>query len=140
MAITIDWTNKIIDSSASITDLPLLHDTLRDMEESTEGAIYPVTHLWKRLNLGSGGYFYSLELTNGYTLRFPTPGNYTIIGNLSGTIVPTVGVYIERVTSAAFVTTSVGASGSTPEQVAQAVWTHSFVSKLLTVAKFLGLK
>ena len=34
----------------------------------------------------------------------------------------------------------VAAEGATPVQVADAVWQHSFVSKLLTVAKYLGLK
>lgn len=33
-----------------------------------------------------------------------------------------------------------GGSGSTAEEVADAVWTHAFVKKLLTVAKYLGLK
>ena len=33
-----------------------------------------------------------------------------------------------------------GGGGSTAEEVADAVWAHTFVKKLLTVAKYLGLK
>ncbi|MDP2323082.1 MAG: hypothetical protein Q8N51_03525, partial [Gammaproteobacteria bacterium] len=118
MAITINWATKVVDSSASITDLPAFHAVLRDLEDDAIGAIYPVTHTWKALDLGSGAVFYGLELINGYQLRFPTPGNYTISGNLGGTIVPVAGVYVERKTSAAFATTAVGGSGPSAESIA----------------------
>jgi hypothetical protein len=49
---------------------------------------------------------------NGYTLQFPNPGNYEIVGNIKATINPTAGVYVERKTSAAFATTeSTGGNG-----------------------------
>jgi hypothetical protein len=60
-------------------------------------------------------------LTNGWTLRFPNPGNYTISGNLNGTIQPVAGVYVERKTSAAFTTTAVGGSGPTASDIANQV-------------------
>lgn len=121
MTITVDWVNKVIDSSASITDLPALHAVLRDLEDDATGVIYPVTHTWKAVSLGSGAFFYALELVNGYQLRFPTPGNYTIVGNLGGSIIPVAGVYVERKTSAAFSTTAVGGSGPSAESIAAAI-------------------
>ena len=68
-----------------------------------------------------GGYFYQLDLINGWTLKFPNPGNYTIIGNLQGGIEPVAGVYVERKTSAAYTTTSIGGSGPTAAEIAVAV-------------------
>lgn len=120
MALTFDTSTFSIESTASIVDLPAFHSELRDWEDSEEGAIYPVTHTWKALDLG-GGYFYQLDLINGWTLKFPNPGNYTIIGNLKGAIEPVAGVYVERKTSAAYTTTSIGGSGPTAAEIAVAV-------------------
>jgi len=120
MTLTVNWATKVIDSSASITDLPAFHAELRTLEDDATGAIYPVTHSWKALDLG-GAFFYGLELLNGYQLRFPTPGNYTITGNLGGSVVPVAGVYVERKTSAAFATTAVGGSGPTVAEIVAAV-------------------
>lgn len=125
MTITVNWATKVIDSTASITDLPAFHATLRDLEDDPTGAIYPVTHTWKALDLGSGAWFYGMELINGYTLRFPNTGSYTVVGNLGGTIVPVAGVYVERKTSAAFATTAVGGSGPTAADIAAAVWAYT---------------
>ena len=125
MALSFDTANLVIESTASIPDLAAFHTSLRDWEDGEVGAIYPVTHSWKALDLGSGAYFYGLDLTNGWTLKFPNAGNYTITGNLGGTIVPTSGVYVERKTCAAFATTAVGGSGPTAGDVADAVWSHS---------------
>ena len=122
MALTIDWINRVIESSASITDLPAWHAAMRDAEDSAIGMLYPVTHSWKALDLGGGAFFYQADLINGWQLKFPTAGNYTITGNLNGAIVPVAGVYVERTTSAAFTTTAVGGSGPTAAQVADAVW------------------
>jgi hypothetical protein len=60
-------------------------------------------------------------LINGWKLKFPNVGNYVINGNLNGTIVPVAGVYVERKTSAAYTTTSVGGSGPTAQDIANAV-------------------
>lgn len=121
MAITIDWSNKVIESTLSITDLPAFHATLRDFEDDPSGVIHPVTHAWKALDLGGGAFFYQADLVNGYQLKFPTAGNYVINGNLNGAIVPVAGVYVERKTSAAFITTAVGGSGPTAADIAAAV-------------------
>lgn len=121
MALTFNTATYTIESTASITDLPAFHAALRDWEDSEQGAIHPVTHSWKALNLGSGGYFYQCDLLSPWVLKFPNAGNYTISGNLKGTITPVAGVYVERETSAAYITTSVGGSGPSAESIAAAV-------------------
>ena len=120
MTISVDWPNKIIESDASILDLPAFHATLRDLEDDAAGAIHPVTHRWKALDLGGGAFFYQADLINGYTLRFSGAGPFQISGNLKGPIVDT-GVQVERTTSAAFSTTAVGGSGPSAESIAAAV-------------------
>lgn len=121
MTITVDWANKVIESTASITDLPAFHALLRDLEDDPEGAIHPVTHTWKALDLGGGAFFVQLDLVNGYTLKFPSAGNYVINGNLNGDIVPVAGVYVERKTSSAYTTTAIGGSGPSAGDIAAAV-------------------
>ena len=125
MALNFDTANLVIESDSSIPDLVVFHAALRDWEDSDVAAVYPVTHTWKALSLGGGAYFYQLDLVNGWKLKFPNPGTYSVVGNLKGTIIPATGVYVERTTSLAFVTTSVGGGGgSAPSanEVAQAVW------------------
>ena len=117
--ISIDWPNKIIESDSSILDLPAFHATLRELEDDAAGAIHPVTHRWKALDLGGGAFFYQADLINGYTLRFSGAGPFQISGNLKGPIVDT-GVQVERTTSAAFSTTAVGGSGPSAESIAAA--------------------
>lgn len=121
MALTFDTANLVIESDSSITDLVAFHLALRAFEESAGAAVLPVTHTWKALDQGGGAFVYQADLINGWRLSFPTPGNYQIVGNLKGSIVPNAGVYVERTTSVAFVTTAVGASGPTPAQIAEAV-------------------
>lgn len=121
MALTIHWASKVIDSDASITDMPAFHTELRDAEDSAEGMLYPTTHTWKALDLGGGAFFYGLDLINGWRLRFPSAGNYTIQGNLNAEIIPVAGVYVERKTSAAYATTAIGGSGPSAGDIAAAV-------------------
>ena len=118
--LTFDHEALVIESTASITDLPVFHAQLRDWEDSEVGAVHPVTHRWKALDLG-GAFFYQLDLINGWRLKFPTAGNYTISGNLNAAIVPVAGVYVERKTSAAYVTTAQGGSGPSAADIAAAV-------------------
>lgn len=120
MTITVNWSTKVIDSTASITDLPAFHAELRDLEDDPSGVVHPVTHSWKALDLG-GAFFYGMDLINGYQLRFPNAGIYTIVGNLGGTIVPVSGVYVERKTSAAYTTTSIGGNGPSAADIASAI-------------------
>ena len=120
MTISVNTANRVIESTASITDLPAFHAALRDWEDSPDGAIHPVTHSWKALDLGGGAFFYQADLINGYALRFSGAGPFQISGNLKGPIVDT-GVQVERTTSAAFSTTAVGGSGPSAESIAAAV-------------------
>ena len=121
MTISIDTANRVIESTASITDLPAFHAALRDWEDSPDGAIHPVTHTWKAMDQGEGAFLYQADLINGWVLKFPTPGNYVITGNLKGNIIPVAGVYVERTRATAYTTTSVGGSGPSAESIAAAV-------------------
>lgn len=141
MAFTVDWVNKIVDSSASITDVTAAHLELRALESSALGVLYPPICTYKELSLGGGAKFPGMDFINGYRLRFPTPGSYEISGgNLGALIIPTAGVFVERVTSASYSVTSIGAGGATPTQIADAVWANSLAKKVLTVVKFLAFK
>lgn len=121
MALTFDPAAKVIDASASILDLPAFHAELRDWEDGEVGAIHPVTHTWKALALGGGAFMYGLDFINGWQLRFPTPGNYVIQGNLNAAILPVAGVYVERQKAAAYATTAVGGSGPSAADIAAQV-------------------
>lgn len=89
-------------------------------------------------------------LLNGWRVR-PMEQNHTLVitGNLfvedGGTpVVNTLGVYQINVNytvpvQAQGIATS-GSTGPTAAETAEAVWSHSFTGKLLTIAKFLGLK
>ena len=44
MTISVNTANRVIESTASITDLPAFHAALRDWEDSPDGAIHP---LWR---------------------------------------------------------------------------------------------
>lgn len=118
MALTFNPATLVIDSDASITDLPSFHAALRDWEDGEVAAVYPVTHTYKVIDLGGGAFFPAVALVNGWRLRFPLAGDYTISGNLKGDVVPVAGVYLERQTSAAYATTAVGGAGLPPDQVA----------------------
>ena len=121
MTISVNTANRVIESTASITDLPAFHAALRDWEDSPDGAIHPVTHTWKAMDQGEGAFLYQADLINGWVLKFPTPGNYVITGNLKGNIIPVAGVYVERTRATAYTTTSVGGSGPSAESIAAAV-------------------
>lgn len=123
MTILVDWPNKIIESTASILDLPTFHATLRDLEDDPTGMLYPVTHTWKALDLGGGAFFYQADLINGFQLKFIGAGPFQVNGNLNGVIIDT-GVQVERKTSAAFSTTAQGGSGPSAADIAAAVWSH----------------
>lgn len=120
MTISIDWPNKIIESDASILDLPAFHADLRGFEDNESGVVSPVTHTYKKVDIGGGAYFHAVDLINGWVLKFIGTGPFQISGNLKGSIIDT-GVQVERTTSAAFSTTAVGGSGPSAESIAAAV-------------------
>ena len=127
MTLTVDWTNRIVDSSVSITDLSATHAELRALESSPLGMLYPPIITYKEIDLGGGAKFLAIAFISSFKLRFPVPGNYTIKGNLSATIIPVAGVYVERQTSAAFamVSGTAVAPSLSPDDIASivnAVW------------------
>lgn len=127
MALTFLPSELVIESDASITDLPAFHAQLRDWEDGEGALIYPVTHTYKVIDLGGGAFFPAVALINGWRLRFPVAGSYLIRGNLSGTVLLGPGVALERQTSAAFATTSIGGSGPSAQDIATAVWNKELV-------------
>ena len=120
MALTINTADYLIESDASILDLPAFHAELRDWEDSAEGAIHPVTHRWKALDQGGGAFVYQADVLSPWRVKFPVAGNYTIKGNLNATIVPTPDAYVEREKATAYITTAIGGSGPSLEDIAAA--------------------
>lgn len=119
---TVDYANKIVLMDASITDIPVFHEALRDAESTETGMLYPTIHTYKQVDLGGGSVFPAVDFINGWTLQFPV-GNYTIAGgNLNATINPIAGCYVKQTQSAAYAVTATGGSGFTLEQIADAVW------------------
>jgi hypothetical protein len=122
MAISVDWENRRVLSTASILDIVAHHDTLRALEETSIGMLYPPIISYKILDLGGGAMFVGLDYINGYELMFPDPGNYTIIGNVGADIVPVAGVFVDRTKAAAFATVAgSGGGGASAEAIAEAV-------------------
>lgn len=120
MTISVDWPNKIVESTADILDLPAFKEEIRVLEGSTLGVLRDPIITYKKVALGGGAYFHAVDFINGYTLKFPTPGNYAILGNLNCTIVPVAGVYIEKTKASAFATVAGGGGGSSPADI----WTY----------------
>lgn len=127
MAISIDWGARRVVSTASILDIVEFKDTIRDLEDNSEGVLYPPVITYKRLDLGGGAFFHAVDFINSYQLIFPNAGNYSIIGNIGATIVPVAGVFVDRTKSAAFSTVSSGGgglSGSDINAIVDAVWVN----------------
>lgn len=126
MTISIDYPNKLVLSSASITDIVAFHQQLRGFEDDADGIFYPAIHTYKAVDLGGGAIFPAIAFINGWQLKFPAAGSYAISGgNLSAAIVPVAGVYVYQTQSAAYAVTAVGGSGITASDVANAVWQHT---------------
>lgn len=125
MALTADFNSRVIDSSTSITDIVEFHRSLRALEASSAGMLYPIVHTFKAVDLGGGASFYAVDFVNGWRLRFPLTGNYAIVGNINADIVASAGVFIERTKALAFATSNAGGGGAgtglTAAQVAAAV-------------------
>lgn len=119
MALTIDWDARIVDSDDSLLDIVAFKDALRDREDDADGMLHPPIITYKRLDLGGGAYQHAVDFINGYQLRFPVAGNYTVAGNVNATIVPVAGVFVERIKASAFVSGAGGAGGLTSTQAGQ---------------------
>ena len=107
--ISIDWENKVVESTASITDLPAFKDIIRGLEDDAEGMLYAPVIIYKKVTVGSGA-LHAIDFINGYKLKFIGAGPFTIIGNLNAPIVAT-GVQIEREKSLSFVTVASDGGG-----------------------------
>lgn len=123
MAITVDWPSRVVDSTASITDIVAFKEALRDLEDDPLGMMYPPVITYKRLDLGGGAFQHGVDFINGYVLRFPVAGNYTITGNINATIQPVAGVFVDRTKASAFATVAGdgGSAGPTAAEIAAAV-------------------
>lgn len=123
MSITVDWQNKLVLSTASITDIVAFKDAVRDLEDDAIGMLYDPVIQYKRVDLGGGAFFHDVPLINGYQLKFPNAGNYTIIGNIGAVIVPVPGVFVTQTKAAAFATVagSGGAAAAMAAEIAAAV-------------------
>ena len=120
MALSLDWSNKWVLSTSSITDIVDFKDTLRIFEASVPGIFYDPILTYKKLDLGGGAFFHGVDFINGYQLKFPTAGNYQIIGNIGADIVPVAGVFVDRTKASAFTTISGsggGGSGITVDDI-----------------------
>ena len=122
MALTADFSGRIITSDASITDVVAFHLALRDIEDDSAAMIHPVIHTYKEIDLGSGAKFPAVAFINGWTLQFPA-GNFEIRGgNVAATINPVSGCYVKYTASGAYAVTSVGVGGPSAADIADAVW------------------
>lgn len=108
--VSIDWENKVVESTTSITDLPAFKDTIRDLEDDAEGMLYAPVIIYKKVIVGSGA-LHAVDFINGYRLKFIGVGPFVITGNLNATIIPT-GVQIEREKSLSFVTVASDGGGT----------------------------
>lgn len=152
MAITFDpSTNRIILSTTAVTSAEIWIAWIDWVATSDNSKYLPALKQVGGDDLGGGllipPYIF---LLNGWRVR-PMEANHTLVitGNLfvdggGVPVVPTLGAFnvsaqfTVPVQAQAFL--SGGTTGPTAVEIANTVWTHSFVSKLLTVAKFLGLK
>jgi hypothetical protein len=152
MAITFDPTsNRIILDSTNVTSAQIWVAWIDWVASSDNSKYLPALKQVGGDELGSGlaipPYIF---LLNGWRVR-PMESSHTLIitGNLfvdggGVPVVPTLGTYnvsaqfTVPVQAQAILTG--GISAPTAIENAEAVWAHSFTAKLLTVAKFLGLK
>lgn len=121
MALMPDFTNRIVHSDASITDVVAFHLALRDIEDDANGIRYPEIHVYKQVDLGAGAFFPAVKFVNGWTLQFPA-GNFEVRGgNVDAVVNPVPGAFVKMTQSAAYAVTSIGAGGATPADVADAI-------------------
>ena len=125
--ISIDWENKVVESTASITDLPAFKDTIRGLEDDAEGMLYAPVIIYKKVTVGSGA-LHAVDFINGYRLKFIGAGPFTIVGNLNAAIIAT-GVQIEREKSLSFVTVASDGGTSTFDETALHNGLDSYANK-----------
>lgn len=164
MPLSINWASKVITvptdyltplgNNTYQLDLQQFHLDLRDLEDDPEGIPFPVTHSYVGPALLAGTvYAPQVSIINGYTVDFDNAGmnHYTV--NCTGANHNLADVKVQDSVSL-IVNNAAGlviGTGSDPAAIAAAVWAAAttapapgsygaWVQKLLTVAKFLGLK
>lgn len=151
MAITFDpGAKRIVLDSASVTATEL-YSRWVDWAAASDNAKHGIViRQVGSDDLGSGLAIPPYYFLQGAWRVRPMEANHTLTldGNLfvdggGDPVVPTLGsfnVLVKTVVPVQAQAFNSAGGGTTPAQVADAVWQHSYVSKLLTVAKFLGLK
>lgn len=104
MTLTVDWAARIVNSDVSITDIVAFREELRILEASETGQLYPPIITYKKVDSGGGSLLHFVDFINTYQIQFPVAGNYDIIGNINADIIPTAGVYVDRLKAVSFVT------------------------------------
>lgn len=104
MTLTVDWAARIVNSDVSITDIVAFREEVRILEASEIGQLYPPIITYKKVDSGGGSFLHFVDIINSYQMQFPIAGNYQMLGNINGDIVPVAGVYVERLKGVAFVT------------------------------------
>jgi hypothetical protein len=166
MAITIDWATRVINipkadmslvqstpSEVRQLDLDWFREQLKDIEDSEEGACYPDTHKHNtEVTIAGVTLARVIEIINGYSITFED-GDYSV--NLIG-----ANTNVMDVVNKNFVSTRswnsaglINVTGLDAGSIAEAVWDEATAvhttagtfgemvgKKLLTLAKFIGLK
>jgi hypothetical protein len=163
MAISINWGTKVIYiPQADLTnlgggvyelDVDSFRLELKDLEDSEQGQVHPTTHRHNtQVTLSGVTYSRTVEIINGYTILFQDVGSpYTVKcsganHNLADVkVVNQVSLLIGN--SAGLITVATGGAGSADDIWGALLDDHSDpgsfgerIQKLLTVAKYLGLK
>lgn len=170
MAITVDWATKVITiPQADLTfisgtlyelDTDTFRLALKALEDDEDGIPFLDTHRHNTAVTVAGTTFARIvEIINGYSVEFEN-GAYSVrlVGSNNNIFDVENGILVQNTVqviaqnAAGLITYNTGGGVGTPAEVADAVWdavtsghndTGSFgalMQKLLTVAKFLGLK
>lgn len=154
MAITIDWATKVI--SVPQADLTLVSGTLYEMntntfrqslkslEASEEGIVFADTHRHNtEVTVAGTTFARSVEVINGYSVTFTPDSQWTarLVGSNNNIFDVQNGILNQNQVQV-IPTNSAGLVGGSaaPGDIADAVWADSEAKKVLTTAKFLGLK
>ena len=125
-------------------DLQAFRLALLDIQDSPDGIVYPDTHRHNTtVTVGGVTLARVIEIINDYMIEFED-GQYAVnlIGansNVADRVVVNQ-VSVRSANSAGLVQSTAALTQTDIDNVSNAVWANAFVKKLLTVAKFLGLK
>jgi hypothetical protein len=125
-------------------DLNEFRMALKDLEDSDEGICFPDTHKHNTtVNVGGVTLARVIEIVNNYVIEFED-GQYAVnlVGansNIADRVLVNQ-VSVRSANSAGLVKSESSITTEDLSSISNAVWQNVFVKKLLTVAKFLGLK